>query len=740
MSFFFYELLYVIAVTGCAYALLSPVRGAWSLVLQTAFAIMIVAFKKGGSTLRLILAAITAGVILLFAFLLRHEEISVRLLEHRNYLWLIPLGVGGFIAGELMAQVRGVRITAALCLALSMALMPALNSAADKLYVTSVLSTVLITVTDEIQVGWKKSGYTDTRKHLVFVAPFLIGVMIMVYISPASDEPYDWAFVKKIYRFAYERVQEMSVRFTLGQGGDGAEAQIGFSTRSSLPGFIEGQNREIMRITGIPAGVDHIKLTGKTYSDFDGKSWSDGDPDLNPGALMDTLALAASVDDSLRDRDDLIRKARIGIRYRNINTGYVFAPLKPIAVTGNKAAGKLVLSGGDMKWPDRKSFNDEYEVAYYRMNLNNEVFEAFLDSCGTPDKEAYERALRSGNTGEMMTQMLSRDELSYEAYLEYMDNVYEVYGQAPAVSPKVSELMSGVWGETENKREKLKALEEYLRGFEYSESPGSLPFNVDDEAGFLDFFLLGSQKGYCSHFATAFVLLARAEGFPARYVQGYVAYPRGRNEVIVYSDMAHAWPEIYYEGAGWIPYEPTPIQEVSSYWMTSEQMKEPADEYEQPYALGERSEDMWDADEEEPVFDEEENISIPWYAIAVPVMVTMILTVILLILGRMIRVFRFSGLSAEKKFIMICKSNLRILDRLGQAMGETETLSEYRSRLDLTVGASDFISYLEMYLYGGATDIDMAYESSVRSHLILMDMLKQTHRIRYLVTRLMELP
>lgn len=62
---------------------------------------------------------------------------------------------------------------------------------------------------------------------------------------------------------------------------------------------------------------------------------------------------------------------------------------------------------------------------------------------------------------------------------------------------------------------------------EYNKNPGVLPDQVADGKSFLDFFLLESQKGYCTYYATAFVLLARAEGFPARYVQGFCV-PAGK--------------------------------------------------------------------------------------------------------------------------------------------------------------------------------------------------------------------
>jgi hypothetical protein len=55
------------------------------------------------------------------------------------------------------------------------------------------------------------------------------------------------------------------------------------------------------------------------------------------------------------------------------------------------------------------------------------------------------------------------------------------------------------------------------------------------------------------------VVLARAAGLPARLVTGFVggAYDEGHDRYQVTADLAHAWPEVYFSGYGWIPFEPT---------------------------------------------------------------------------------------------------------------------------------------------------------------------------------------
>ena len=72
------------------------------------------------------------------------------------------------------------------------------------------------------------------------------------------------------------------------------------------------------------------------------------------------------------------------------------------------------------------------------------------------------------------------------------------------------------------------------------------------------YFLNDSRRGYCMHYASAAVLMLRALGVPARYVQGYTVQTQPGQEVRVPDFAAHAWVEVYVDGYGWYPMEVTP--------------------------------------------------------------------------------------------------------------------------------------------------------------------------------------
>ncbi len=66
-----------------------------------------------------------------------------------------------------------------------------------------------------------------------------------------------------------------------------------------------------------------------------------------------------------------------------------------------------------------------------------------------------------------------------------------------------------------------------------------------------------NKKGICTHFATLFIALARAQGIPSRLAVGFAGGKVKENSVFIYSSYAHAWAEVYLPNFGWIPIDPT---------------------------------------------------------------------------------------------------------------------------------------------------------------------------------------
>lgn len=103
--------------------------------------------------------------------------------------------------------------------------------------------------------------------------------------------------------------------------------------------------------------------------------------------------------------------------------------------------------------------------------------------------------------------------------------------------------------------EKACAIMRHLqRYYRYTLTPDEPP----DSQDFVTYFLYVGKEGYCTYFASAMTVLCRMAGLPARYVEGFVAEPASDGLAYVTGENAHAWTEVYFEGFGWVPFDPTP--------------------------------------------------------------------------------------------------------------------------------------------------------------------------------------
>jgi transglutaminase-like putative cysteine protease len=130
----------------------------------------------------------------------------------------------------------------------------------------------------------------------------------------------------------------------------------------------------------------------------------------------------------------------------------------------------------------------------------------------------------------------------------------------PALDPSVTQLVSSLVGSAQGPYDRVRAIYDYFtdpgNGFTYSLStqPGT---SSDDLVNFLT-----GKTGYCEQYAGAMAVMVRAAGVPARVALGYTTgrrQPDG-SRVITSSD-AHAWVEVWFQGLGWVPFDPTPISD-----------------------------------------------------------------------------------------------------------------------------------------------------------------------------------
>lgn len=254
-----------------------------------------------------------------------------------------------------------------------------------------------------------------------------------------------------------------------------------------------------------------IRLT--SVSEFDGTTWMPEPFDIDPFAVAaDGLPRPPGVS---TDTPIVERSAQISIQ--DLDEQHLPAPYAPSSVDGVERRwifdpSTLTIVGNGVLSTDA-----EYTVDY--------------------------RSIEP--TVDQLVEAQPVDEDEFESALELPDNVPDV------IHSTAEEVAAG----SENQWESAVALQDWLRSdeFEYS-----LDAPADASGSALEDFLR-DRRGYCVQFSGAMTAMARSLGIPARIGVGFTAgTPTGDDEYEVRLNQAHAWPELYFEGAGWVRFEPTP--------------------------------------------------------------------------------------------------------------------------------------------------------------------------------------
>lgn len=150
---------------------------------------------------------------------------------------------------------------------------------------------------------------------------------------------------------------------------------------------------------------------------------------------------------------------------------------------------------------------------------------------------------------------------SLTSYTRYRTGALDAQEQTRALNlprelgPRTRALAAQWQRENSSPLQVAQAALDYFRreNFVYTLSP---PLLGDDP---VEDFLFNTRRGFCEHYASAFVALMRAAGIPGRVVVGYLGgeLNTAGNYLIVRQSDAHAWAEIWLAERGWVRVDPT---------------------------------------------------------------------------------------------------------------------------------------------------------------------------------------
>lgn len=135
-------------------------------------------------------------------------------------------------------------------------------------------------------------------------------------------------------------------------------------------------------------------------------------------------------------------------------------------------------------------------------------------------------------------------------------SVQEQYTQLPEDTPdRLGERTDNITRGAETPYEAAEAIERWLE----QNKQYSLDANHNRANDVATEFVFEMEAGYCQYFATAMTVMLRTQDIPARYVSGYTTGKRvGENTYLARGKNAHTWVEVYFEGIGWVSFDPTP--------------------------------------------------------------------------------------------------------------------------------------------------------------------------------------
>ena len=674
-----YDCIFLIPFSFVVFSWLRPliesrgmINGAAEILLISALIIFLLfrhLKKRGRAVLSGIMAALLSGVIIMLPPGKRLETV-------REGVWVpLILFMALFSTLIILLSEKKYFLKAVLSLMAAAGLIISIYTArsADKLTVMMTFLFILAVFADGVQRYSKKTGDTEVKKHLAGTAVFLICPFILISFIRIPDTPYDWGFVKKITETVRSGCILLSESFQGGSPWDRESDVIGFSEKAGPGGNLRMAEHTVMEIDTHLGSDPVIYLKGKTFDSFDGHMWdsvAEEDGTFDGMDTIETLGSVISPDDEY-DPASLFRMGKLSVRYKDMRTERIFFPEKTLSLS-------------------RKD-KENYSLDYFRINRDSPGFMEYASEKKDLSEEMWEEARKEYG---------SEETPNYEGYLKYRENIEKTCLPGTGISERAREYADRALKDKDTDYEKLCALEGLFADFKYTESPGDIPESVKSPEEFLDYFLFEKREGYCSYFATAFVLLSREYGIPSRYVQGYKVEAEGSHEKVG-SEDAHAWAESYLKGKGWFIFEATPgFRHYSVFGMG----ETAAPGYGKTYiSHGENGEASSGEVEPENNAGEGTKIRISWYKILIPVLSGLLLTLLMLLIDRILKKIRYDRMSETEKGREKCRAMMELLKRKGLEKEEGETLSEYGERLEklLPGGAPSFLHTYEKILYSG---------------------------------------
>ncbi|MEO7348836.1 MAG: DUF3488 and transglutaminase-like domain-containing protein [Terrimesophilobacter sp.] len=320
-----------------------------------------------------------------------------------------------------------------------------------------------------------------------------------------------------------------STDFTVTSSGLGPSVSTGVNPMLHLGSDLRDNiKRTALTYSTVSGKPEYLRLA--EISDFSGQDWGPGQPVLDNQNRPVAFPRAPGVSSRVTTAREVTY-----VHVANLASPWLPLPYAPSAVTGLQGSWQFLPESFTVASNHDLARGQNYTVASEQI---------------TPTPE---QLLSTG----------TRVPLGLQPYLSL-----------PTKRPRViAETAQSVTASEPTNYEKALALQEYLRSepFHYSESAPEAQGYDGTGVAYVAAFLK-QHEGYCIHFASAMAVMARELGIPSRIIVGFQPgtlqseQDQGRRLFSVTTKDLHSWPELYFDGIGWVRFEPTPSRgEVPAY-------------------------------------------------------------------------------------------------------------------------------------------------------------------------------
>lgn len=227
------------------------------------------------------------------------------------------------------------------------------------------------------------------------------------------------------------------------------------------------------------------------------------------------------------------------------------APVPPGSLEA--AARRLGTPNAD---PSAERADRAVDQEYYVVNFDPDAFVAVNEPVGVARLRSWSRS--SFNSAYRVRSRLpaaTESALRAAPWPSLPDPGWRSVYVDAAVPTGIADLAAAVTSGATGYYETVDRVLTFLREeYYYSLTPGDA---VDGDQ--LQHFLFESRKGYCTYFAFSMALMLRSLEIPARVAVGFFVDPRAGTLGFypIRGDMAHAWVEVWFDGIGWVEFDPT---------------------------------------------------------------------------------------------------------------------------------------------------------------------------------------